>query len=255
MDVEEVLTGGDVNQVSRRGNIVYRSGGPWTPTIQSLLATLQRRGFTKAPRPLGVDDQDREMISFMPGEPMLRPWRPVMFGDEALVQAGAMLRELHAATIDLTYPAGTTWRSRVASKVPGQVVRHGDLGPWNTLWSGDTLTGLIDWDFAEPGEAVTDLAQMALYFVPMRGEDDWRDCGFPARPDFGHRIAVLCNAYGAFTPDEVVREVERLQHASIEEIVSRAAEGRYPWTMFRDNGEVERTRAEVAWLRNTLGSR
>lgn len=255
MDVEESLTGGAINQVTRKGDVVYRTGGPWSAAVLALLDDLRRRGFTHAPAPLGMDEQGREMIAFLPGEPMMRPWRPVMFGDHALVQAAAMLKALHAATVDLAYPEGTEWRTRVAAKIPGQVLRHGDLDPCNTLWSGEILTGLIDWDFAEPGEAITDLAQMALYFVPLRGEQYWRECGFPERPDFAHRIAVICDTYGDFTPDAVVREIERLQQVSMDEIATRAAEGRYPWTMFRDNGEIERTNAEVAWLRQVVAGR
>jgi thiamine kinase-like enzyme len=111
------------------------------------------------------------MISFLPGESMMRPWKPVMFTDDALVQAATMLRELHDATRGLVLPPETEWRGGKAGKSTGQVIRHGDLGPWNTLWEGDRLTGLIDWDFAEPGLPLTDLAQLALYFVPLRGED------------------------------------------------------------------------------------
>lgn len=245
---EEVLTGGAVNQVTRRGNIVYRSGGPWVPAVHALLDHLRQAGFTLAPEPLGIASDGREMITFLPGEVMLRPWRDVMFSDAALQEAGQMLRRLHDATEDLIFPPDTVWRSRTAGKHPGQIMRHGDLGPWNTLWEGTTITGLIDWDFAEPGERLTDLAQMALYFVPLRGDDHAAECGFTSTDDLPHRLQVLCAAYGRYTPLGVVREIERLQLASMREVEERAAEGRYPWTMFRDNGEIGRTASEVAWL-------
>jgi aminoglycoside phosphotransferase (APT) family kinase protein len=163
-----------------------------------------------------------------------------------------MLRQLHEATRDLALPPGTEWRSGTVGKEPGQVIRHGDLGPWNTLWHGDTLTGLIDWDFAEPGAAITDLAQMALYWAPLRGEAHWRECGFPERPDFRRRLDALCAAYGDVELGAVVREVKRLQQASMTEIAERAAEGRYPWTMFQDNGEIAKTQAEIDWLQVTF---
>jgi len=144
------------------------------------------------------------------------------------------------------------WRSGPAAKTAGQIIRHGDLGPWNTLWQGDRLTGLIDWDFAEPGLPLTDLAQLALYWVPLRGEEHWREAGFPDRPEFAHRLSVLCDAYGSFTATEVVFAIEQLQQTSIDEIAERAALGLYPWTMFRDKGEIERTRFEIEWLRSTF---
>lgn len=246
---EEPLAGGAINAVTRRGNVVYRTGGPWVPAVHAVLDHLHRRGFDYAPRAQGVDDQGREMIGFLPGESMMRPWKPAMFTDDALVQAATMLRRLHDATYDLKLPPETEWRGGKAEKLTGQVIRHGDLGPWNTLWEGDRLTGLIDWDFAEPGLALTDLAQLALYFVPLRGDDHWRECGFSRRPDFAHRIQVICAAYGSFVPDDVVIEIICLQESAMTDIAERAAEGRYPWTMFRDNGEIERTRLEVEWLR------
>lgn len=253
MNDEISLTGGAVNQVTRKGNVVYRSGGPWVPTIHTLLRHLHEVGFDLAPQPLGETDDGREMISFLPGEPMPREdWRAEMFTDTALVEAGTMLRRLHEATVGLTFPPGTMWRSGPAGKQVGQVVRHGDLGPWNALWAGDRITGLIDWDFAQPGDPLTDLAQMALYFVPLRGEDHAAACGFTSTSDLPRRLDVICSAYGEFTPAAIVREIERLQLASIQEIEERAAEGRYPWTMFRDNGEIERTALEVAWLRHSF---
>ena len=248
MNDEILLTGGAVNQVSRRGNVVYRSGGPWVPAVHALLEHLHRSGFGLAPQPLGLAPDGREMITFLPGQVMLRPWRSCMFSDEALVQAGQMLRDLHDATEDLVFPDDTVWRSRVAGKQPGQIIRHGDLGPWNTLWEGASITGLIDWDFAEPGDRLTDIAQMALYFVPLRGDAHAAECGFTTTADLPRRLNVLSAAYGTYTPLDVVREIERLQVASMAEIELRAAEGRYPWTMFRDNGEIERTANEVAWL-------
>ena len=233
--------------------MVYRSGGPWVPAVQDLLRILREAGFGLAPEPLGIAADGREMISFLPGEVMLREnWRSPMFGDTVLEEAGAMLRDLHAATVDLSWPPETVWRTGPAGKVPGQVIRHGDLGPWNVLWEGDRITGLIDWDFAVPGEPLTDLAQMALYFVPLRGEANALACGFDSTADLPRRLQVLCAAYGAFTPPVVVREIERLQLASIREIEHHANEGRYPWTMFRENGEIDRTVAEVDWLRRTF---
>jgi hypothetical protein len=253
MNDEILLTGGAVNRVTRRGNVVYRSGGPWVPAVQNLLRDLRTAGFGLAPEPLGVAEDSREMISFLPGEVMPREnWRPAMFGDTVLEKAGAMLRDLHATTRDLSYPPETIWRSGPAAKVPGQVIRHGDLTPWNVLFEGDRISGLIDWDFAEPGEPLTDLAQMALYFVPLRGEIHARACGFESTADLPRRLHVLCAAYGSFSPSEVVAEIERLQLASMREIEERADEGRYPWTMFRENGEIERTITEVAWLRCTF---
>lgn len=253
MNDEEVLSGGAVNQVSRRGNVVYRSGGVWVPTIHAVLAHLREAGMSLVPEPLGVADDGREMISLLPGRSMQREsWEPVMFTHHALHQAAAIVRQLHDTTADLTFPEGTPWRSGESAKTREQIVRHGDLGPWNFLWEGSQITGLIDWDFAEPGDRLTDVAQLALYFVPLRGEAHARECGFSSVADLPARLETICATYGQFTVAEVLGEIERLQLSAMREIEERASQGRYPWTMFRDNGEIERTAEEVAWLRRTF---
>jgi aminoglycoside phosphotransferase len=40
----------------------------------------------------------------------------------------------------------------------GPVLVHGDFGPQNVLVNGDTLTALLDWEFAHVGDAIEDLA-------------------------------------------------------------------------------------------------
>ena len=44
-----------------------RPGG-WTPAVHALLAHLAGTGFTGAPRPLGFDEQGREVLTFLEGE-------------------------------------------------------------------------------------------------------------------------------------------------------------------------------------------
>jgi hypothetical protein len=243
------LGGGFVNTVTRKGDVVYRTGGPWVPAMHQVLDHLRRNGFQMAPAPLGVDQAGREMISFLPGETMPRPWQPVMFTDAALEQAAAMIRGIHDATRDLELPPETVWRTGPCAKTPGQVIRHGDLGPWNTLWTGTHLTGLIDWDFAEPGHPISDVAQVALHWIPLRGEAHARECGFDAAAADLPRLETLCAACGGFDPKLVVREVERLQRLDIFRIHDFGTRGIYPWTKLRDRQVDERIRHELDWLR------
>ncbi|MEU0570392.1 hypothetical protein ABZ297_34080 [Nonomuraea sp. NPDC005983] len=45
-----------------------RPAGPWTPAVHALLAHLNDAGFRGAPRPLGIDDRGREVLTFAPGD-------------------------------------------------------------------------------------------------------------------------------------------------------------------------------------------
>ena len=65
---ETPLGGGNMNSgVVRVGDTVRRPAGPWTPAVHALLAHLHAAGFDGAPRPLGIDEQGREVLTFISG--------------------------------------------------------------------------------------------------------------------------------------------------------------------------------------------
>ena len=70
------LAGGSMTAVVRVGDTVRRAAGPWTPTIHALLRHVRAAGFTAAPEPLGLDEQGREILSFLPGGSGPIRWSP-----------------------------------------------------------------------------------------------------------------------------------------------------------------------------------
>jgi hypothetical protein len=69
--VEFRLDGGNAGGAVRVGDTVRRAAGPWTPAVHALLAHLAGRGIVGSPRPLGVDDQGREVLTYLAGEAAL----------------------------------------------------------------------------------------------------------------------------------------------------------------------------------------
>jgi hypothetical protein len=67
--VDERLPGGNAGGATRVGDTVRRNAGPWTPAVHSLLRHLQSKGFDGAPLPLGIDDQGREILTFLEETP------------------------------------------------------------------------------------------------------------------------------------------------------------------------------------------
>jgi hypothetical protein len=65
---DEMLSGGNVAPVVRRGDAVHRESGPWTPAVHRLLQRLHEAGVTDVPRPLGMDTEQREVLTFLPGD-------------------------------------------------------------------------------------------------------------------------------------------------------------------------------------------
>jgi hypothetical protein len=242
------LTGGAVSGSVKIGDTVHRNAGPWTPAVHGLLQFLIDHGFDLVPRPLGMDPQGREILSFMPGKTALRPWPEVLKADDGLLQMSQLLRRYHDLVSSFVPPKDATWRIGKVKHRPGQIIRHGDLGPWNTLWDNGKLTALLDWDFAEPGERITDVAQMAWYFVPLRGEQGWKDAGFETRPDFRGRIRTLTEGYGDFSVDEVLKELHRLQQSDMEITQRLGGAGVYPWNKFYERGGMQILKDENAWL-------
>lgn len=63
--------------------------------------------------------------------------------------AGRLLRALHEAAAGFE-PAVTTYQFHPHPPLPGEVVSHGGLGPWNTVYRDGGPVAFIDWDGAEP---------------------------------------------------------------------------------------------------------
>jgi 8-oxo-dGTP pyrophosphatase MutT (NUDIX family) len=244
---EVPLGGGSVTTVRRCGDTVRRTTGRWTPAVHALLRHLGARGFDAAPRVLGIDEQGGEVLSYIRGEVATRPWPEALLAEDGLIQVGRMLRQYHEAVSDFRPPPGVAWRTPGAPR-DGEVIRHGDLGPWNSVWDRGHLVGLIDWDFAEPGTRIQDLAQAAWYFVPLRPDGHCRKAGFASPPDRARRLHVLCDAYGGCANAEVIEALERLIEIEAERTRKLGTRGLEPWTTFLRRGDIEEFAREAAWL-------
>src|SRR5687767_12988645 len=52
----------------RIGERVHRTSYEWSPAVLDLLQHLEHQGFDGAPRALGFDEQDREILTFIEGD-------------------------------------------------------------------------------------------------------------------------------------------------------------------------------------------
>jgi hypothetical protein len=65
---EILLEGGSHSTVVRVGMTVRRGSHPWSSAVLDLLEHVYQAGFAGAPRPLGFDDQGREVLTYLEGE-------------------------------------------------------------------------------------------------------------------------------------------------------------------------------------------
>jgi hypothetical protein len=81
----------------------------------ALLAHLERVGFEGAPRPLGIDDEGREVLSFVTGG------RP-SHADDELARVAQLTRALHDSTESFEMPSDAEWQFMVGAPRRGSSV-------------------------------------------------------------------------------------------------------------------------------------
>ena len=182
--------------MTRVGDTVRRPSGWWSVAVQDLLAHLAAVGFDGAPKPLGFDDDDREVVSYVEGESGRSAFRHIV-GEPGLAAFARLLRSYHDAVASYEPPAGAEWACSTATPGPGEIICHGDFGAWNAVWRDGEPIGIIDFDLAHPGTPLDDVAYALVYAVPFR--DDGHAMtrhAFPTPPDRRRRIIVFADEYG-----------------------------------------------------------
>ncbi len=196
MSEGEPLTGDGVTQgIVRIGDTVRRPLRPFSLTVQAYLAHLRDAGFTGAPLPLGVDEQGREVLSFVPGDVPRNPLPPETAGDDVLAALARLIRALHEASAGWVPPPGAVWGGTPATAIRGradyELVSHCDYYPGNVVFRGGRPVALIDFDLAHPTTRLYDLANALWYWAPLRHGDPRDRAPAFAGVDMAHRGAVF----------------------------------------------------------------
>ena len=200
----------------RRGDRLLRPMGPWSPAVHEYLRYLEAAGFDGAPRVLGIEG-DREVLTFIDGDVANDPrWEPghghrlppYAQTKVALRGAAELIRCLHRAAAGFR-PAITSYRFHPYPPRPGEIVSHGDLGPWNTVYRDGMPVAFIDWDAAQPIEPLADLADAAWTFVPLAPPEQLAEAGFDPLPDLPVRLRMFVDAYGLTDRKAILPELRR----------------------------------------------
>jgi aminoglycoside phosphotransferase (APT) family kinase protein len=255
MSEGELLIGDGVTAgIVRIGDTVRRPLRPFSLTIQAYLAHLRDAGFTGAPLPYGVDEQGREVLSFVPGEVHRHPLPPAAAGDEVLVALARLIRALHEASDGWVPPPDAVWGGTPAStgrQVTGaaELVSHRDYYPGNVVFRDGLPAALIDFDLAKPTTRLYDIANALWYWAPLRDPQD-RSPAFTAA-DIPRRAAVFADAYGMTAQQRAELAPFAVEMARRYHEDSRASAELDPVfrKLWNDGGKDELPRAE-AWLRD-----
>jgi len=133
----EPLRGGRTTLgVVKLGETVRRPATPNSIFVRNLLMHLERSGFAGAPRHLGVDEDSRDVFSYLPGEV---PSELGRHKDHVLQAAARLIRGF---TMRLP-----PWWIRTLRRAPDfEVVCHNYLSPCNAVFRTGIPVALIDFD-------------------------------------------------------------------------------------------------------------
>jgi aminoglycoside phosphotransferase (APT) family kinase protein len=243
------LPGGDVTDgVVRVGDTVRRTMGRSAPAVHALLRHLESVGFEGAPRVLGVDEQGREMLSYLPGEAAVRPLPAYAVRDEVLGELAGLVRRFHDAVASFRAPEGVRWVGGSADDEAPELVGHCDITPENVIFRDGRPWALIDFDMARPVTRLFDVATTLRHWEPIADPMD-RD---PRQRhlDVGARLRLFCDAYGLEGGDRRrLLEVSRLRFGrSYVAMRERAMNEGGGWARMWRDGAGERIRRAAAWL-------
>lgn len=230
---EEGLPGGHVTGPVRQGNTVRRRPGARAEFVHRLLQLLADDGWPGAPRFLGIDENGREILSYLDGHAAWEARQPAaVWSPASLRRVGEMVREFH----DLT--AGTGLAGSL------EVVCHNDLSPRNTIYrdggTGMRPVAFIDWDLAAPGRRIHDVALACWQYLGLG--PDVEDVAATAA-----LVPVICDGYGLADRSELVPTILWWQDRCWRGISAAAEAGEPAMVSLRDSGAVAEVQAAYRW--------
>ncbi len=176
MGAEVALKGGFVTPgVVRVGDTVRRPVKEKSPFVHDVLHYLESRQFGGVPRFLGIDEEGREILTYLSGDV------PRGLGDfrrEQWIAGAKLLKLLHDATVSC------------ALRGDHEVICHGDPSPCNYVFRDGIPTGFIDFDSAHPGNRREDVGYAAWLWLDF-GNDEL------APEQQGSSLADFVTAYDA----------------------------------------------------------
>jgi Ser/Thr protein kinase RdoA (MazF antagonist) len=232
--VAEILPGGFVSDVVRIGDTLRRPMSARSDFVHELFGLFEQHGWTGAPRFRGVDEQGREVLSFVDGHVAWEPDQPQAVGsDDSLIRVAELVREFHDLTAGTSPAAGA------------EVVCHNDLSPKNTVYrdlgGGLRPVTFIDWDLAAPGARIHDVAHVCWQYIGLG--PSVVDAAEAAR-----QIRLIADAYDLRDRTNLVEIIVWWQDRCRRGIEAAADAGDPAMRRLRESGAARAVRADQQWV-------
>lgn len=213
MDQQEIpLSGGNVNAgVVRVGDTVRRHPSNASEAVHALLRHLEGKHFSGSPKLLGMDEQGREILSFIEGE--AGQWPAIWSSEDALMTSAQLLRRYHDLTFELVN-ANLPWIYEYPDRAKHEVICHNDFGAYNIIFKDMHAASIIDFDLAGPGPRLKDVAYGAYWMTPLSlNAEDMRPFAEADLCAGSRRLKLFCDCYGIAADENLLNmigEVVRL---------------------------------------------
>ncbi|MFL9649719.1 phosphotransferase [Exiguobacterium chiriqhucha] len=250
---EKRLSGGNVSTVYKKGNHVYRTLKDGSANVHWLLKHLEANGVAGVPRFVGMDDQGREILTYLEGETADYPLKAYMWSDEAIQDTARLMRQLHDATTDVEWPSD--WQPLDHTPKPFEVICHNDFAVYNTIFHDGKVAGVIDFDLAAPGPRAWDIVYALYTFVPLSRRhqaESGEVVHYEAERDDGtykRRVALFLKAYGWEGSTTELLPMLLLRIDTLCRLMQRkAAEGDVAFQRMIDDGHYDHYQDEYRFI-------
>ena len=250
---EEMLTGGNVSNVYRSGDTVRRELKPDSPKFHKLLKHLENKGFSYAPKFLGIDEKGREILSFIEGEAGNYPLKEYMWSDDVLIEIGKMLRLYHDSVSDFSFD--DSWKSIDNTPQQYEVLCHNDFAIYNIIFNHERPIGIIDFDVAGPGPRLWDIAYTLYTCVPLSrfylsetGEKVYYNSLQHANR-IKQRVKLFFESYGETRKEDYLEMVLLRLEGLCKTITRKASEGDIAFQKMVDEGHLEHYQNDIKFIR------
>jgi hypothetical protein len=250
---EEMLTGGNVSNVYRLGDTVRRELNPDSSKIHKLLRHLEDKGFSYAPKFMGIDEKGREILSFIEGEAGNDPLKEYMWSDDVLKGIAKMLRFYHDAVSD--FPISDDWKPIDNTPNKVEVLCHNDFARYNIIFNNNKPIGIIDFDVAGPGPRLWDIAYTLYTCVPLSRfylSETGEEVHYNSLQDahrIKQRVALFFESYGEGIEDDYLEMVLLRLEGLCKTIKRKASEGDIAFQKMIDEGHLEHYQNDIRFIR------
>jgi len=234
-----------MNTVYKDGQTVIRSQGAWSPTIHRLLLHLENVGFTSCPRFLGINDNEQEILTFVPGDclenyPSKVDQKKHLEGIQML---GRKMRAFHDATASFIQKDSDVWMFVYPGSLETEVICHNDIAPYNTIFKNQVPHSFIDFDTSCPAPRIWDIVYALYRFVPFTKDAD--------AINKHHKLACIASffqAYGMPCPDDLFVIMQERLTTLADFILQEAAKGNESFKRMLAEGHRDLYLREIMYI-------